>query len=86
MVHGNTTPAGFAYFDKGIWVGIIAIKTERVQIHSRLALTQQLRKCARVLTCFKEVVPVQSYLFVRGAGRRLDKRSKRLLAAVSLPS
>ena len=46
-----TTPVGFAYFDKGIWVGIIAIKAERVQIHSRLAFRQQLRKCARVLTC-----------------------------------
>ena len=64
MVHGNTTPAGFAYFDKGIWVGIIAIKTERVQIHSRLALTQQLRKCARVLTCFKRGSTF-SKLFIR---------------------
>ena len=33
MVLTNSTPAGFAYIWRSKWVGIIAIKTERTQIH-----------------------------------------------------
>ena len=33
MVLRNSTPGGFAYIWQSKWVGIIAIKTERTQIH-----------------------------------------------------
>ena len=33
MVPKNSTPGGFAYIWQSKWVGIIAIKTERTQIH-----------------------------------------------------
>ena len=33
MVPRNSTPGGFAYIWQSKWVGIIAIKTERTQIH-----------------------------------------------------
>ena len=33
MVFRNSTPGGFAYIWQSRWVGIIAIKTERTQIH-----------------------------------------------------
>ena len=33
MVPRNSTPGGFAYIWQSDWVGIIAIKTERTQIH-----------------------------------------------------
>ena len=33
MVPKNSTPEGFAYIGQSKWVGIIAIKTERTQIH-----------------------------------------------------
>ena len=33
MVLRNSTPGGFAYIWPSEWVGIIAIKTERTQIH-----------------------------------------------------
>ena len=33
MVSKNSTPGGFAYIWQSKWVGIIAIKTERTQIH-----------------------------------------------------
>ena len=33
MVPRNSTPGGFAYIWQNKWVGIIAIKTERTQIH-----------------------------------------------------
>ena len=33
MVPRNSTPGGFAYIRQSKWVGIIAIKTERTQIH-----------------------------------------------------
>ena len=33
MVPRNTTPGGFAYICQSKWVTIIAIKTERTQIH-----------------------------------------------------
>jgi len=42
MVPKNSTPVGFAYIWKRSWVGK---KTERAQIHSRLALRQQLYIC-----------------------------------------
>ena len=33
MVPRNSTPGGFAYISQNEWVGIIAIKTERTEIH-----------------------------------------------------
>ena len=33
MVRKNSIPGGFAYIWQSKWVGIIAIKTERTQIH-----------------------------------------------------
>jgi len=33
MVPRNSTPGGFAYIWQSKWVGIIAIQTERMQIH-----------------------------------------------------
>ena len=33
MVNRNSTPGGFANIWQSKWVGIIAIKTERTQIH-----------------------------------------------------
>ena len=33
MAPKNSTPAGFAYIWQSLWVGIIAIKTERTLIH-----------------------------------------------------
>ena len=33
MVPGNSAPGWFAYIRQSKWVGIIAIKTERTQIH-----------------------------------------------------
>ena len=33
MVPRNSTPGGFAYIWQSKWVGIIAIKTERTEIH-----------------------------------------------------
>ena len=33
MVPSNSTPGGFANIWKSKWIGIIAIKTERTQIH-----------------------------------------------------
>ena len=33
MAPRNSTPGGFAYILQSEWVGIIAIKTERTQIH-----------------------------------------------------
>ena len=33
MVPRNSTPGGFANIWKSKWIGIIAIKTERTQIH-----------------------------------------------------
>ena len=33
MVPRNSTPGGFTYIRQSKWVGIIAIKTERTQIH-----------------------------------------------------
>ena len=33
MVPKNSIPGGFAYIWQSKWVGIIAIKTERTQIH-----------------------------------------------------
>ena len=33
MVPRNSTPGGFAYILQSKWVGIIAIKTARTQIH-----------------------------------------------------
>ena len=33
MVPRNSTPGGFAYISQNNWVRIIAIKTERMQIH-----------------------------------------------------
>ena len=33
MVPTNSTPGGFAYIWQSKWVGIIAMKTERTQIH-----------------------------------------------------
>ena len=42
-IPGNSTPGGFAYIcGQSKWLEIIAIKTERAQIYSRLALRQQL--------------------------------------------
>ena len=43
MVPKNSTPVGFTYIGQRKWVGI---KTERVQIHSRLVLKQQLHVLA----------------------------------------
>ena len=34
MVPRNSTPGRFAYISQSKWVGIIAIKTERTEIHS----------------------------------------------------
>ena len=42
MVPNNSTPVWLAYIWQSKWVGIIAIKIERGQIHGRLALRQQL--------------------------------------------
>ena len=50
-----------------------------------LAAVTNVSKCARALTWYKQVLPkVKVYIFFPGAGRRLDQRSKRWLAVVSL--